>query len=185
MRRTAILTCGLLMLAACGREQEAERPRAGPPQASPETPPAVVNDPGWVSGDRPGPSEVLADINCRRGEGRTMEIAFTNVKAAQVGSFMVLLSSGGQNSKLPGRVEPSPVGGPGGVRIVAEAALNDPTIAAFVETGSMQLTLPSGEVAPMTASPEARDGLRRLLAYCRGEILTPDPKAPYYKPPQS
>lgn len=184
MLRTAILTCGLLVLTACGRDEDGERPRPGPPQAGPGAVPEVVNDPGWVSGQRPGASEVQADIDCRRGEGRSMRIAFSNVKAAKVGPFTVELTSGGRTSRLPGRIEPSPVGGAGGARIVADAPLDDATIAAFIENGTMELTQPSGERAPMTASPEARDGLRRLLAYCRGEILTPDPKAPYYKPPQ-
>lgn len=184
MRRTAILACGLLMLAACGREQEAERPRPGPAPAGPNAVPEVVNAPGWVSGQQQNPNEVQADINCRRGEGRTMQIALTNLQSDRVGPFTVELAAGDRVSRLNGRIEPSPVGGVGGARVVADAPLDDPAIAAFIETGRMEFTLPSGQKRPMSAGPEARDGLRRLLAYCRGEILTPDPKAPYYKPPQ-
>lgn len=185
MRRTAILICGLLTLAACSREEAAERPRPGPGVAGPNRVPEVVNAPGWMSGDQPAPGEVRADIACRRGEGRSMQLTFDNLKAEKPGPFTVTLSSGGLSSSLAGRIEPSPLGGAGGAKIVAPAPLDDPTIAAFVETGTMEIVLPTGQKAPMTAPPEARDGLRRLLAYCRGEILTPDPKAPYYKPPQS
>jgi hypothetical protein len=185
MRRTAILTLGLLMLAACSRQESAERPKPGPAQAGPNAVPRVVNAPGWVNGETVRPGEVKANIACRRGEGRNMELTFDNLTSDKVGPFTVELASGGHTSKLAGRIEPSPVAGTGGARIVAPAPLVDPTIAAFIDNGTMEITLPNGQRAPATAGPEARDALRRLLAYCRGEILTPDTRAPGYTPPKS
>jgi hypothetical protein len=107
------------------------------------------------------------EMNCRKGE-RSVQMIFTGVPSDRTGPFQVTLAADSRTTRLPGQIGP----GTRGARLVSPASADDPVLAAFADTGRLDLVLPRARL-PLTAAGARRFGVERFLAYCRGDMEPP------------
>lgn len=156
MRGALLPVAGLLILAACER--------------------AGTTDRGWTYVQRGGAASLHSggpgarmQMDCRRG-AKAVTLTFTGVTGGGSGPYQTVLVSDSQTTRAAGQIGPAA----GGARIEAQAAADDPVMAAFARTGRIDL-VHRGRRTPFIAGGAQRLGIERLLAFCRGD--TPAPAA--------